>query len=428
MKEIKDSLIVNPTAKATTVDSVKKKRRSKQEVLADKFKKDLGLPLASSAVSNENYDYLNSEFNRLYDLQESVKKIKEKDSRIKAYRSVMDQKLEFFYRYCIYAETSQEVYKMFRRQLWWKGKGDMRIRKHTPSSWKVKSRYSSLVEWKDEISFKPFGEILEEFDSIYNESTSFLLIFTDTEKKSNQTKRLLKVAKKAGKEYGRLIKKCQRAVFVLDYARTCAYRNVYLGVELINLINQMSTGGGSLAKAKDETKMEKVSKDLPTVKTSDLRVNVSDKDIRSALNSVSNDIGNVAKYMFSSREMKKWSSENVNATMGIVGIAAVGSVVAHFGGMVYNYFQKVNANDSAQFKMTQYMSDLSEKYRRSLGALLRSIELIEAIYKANQGYMSVYLPLQKSILSKRDYQINFLDIKRLAAATNAFKKISDSKI
>ena len=47
MKEIKDSLIVNPTAKATTVDSDKKKRRSKQEVLADKFKKDLGLPLAS---------------------------------------------------------------------------------------------------------------------------------------------------------------------------------------------------------------------------------------------------------------------------------------------------------------------------------------------------------------------------------------------
>lgn len=45
MKEIKDSLIVNPTAKATTVDSDKKKRRSKQEVLADKFKKDLGLPL-----------------------------------------------------------------------------------------------------------------------------------------------------------------------------------------------------------------------------------------------------------------------------------------------------------------------------------------------------------------------------------------------
>ncbi len=35
MKEIKDSLIVNPSAKATTVDSDKKKRRSKQEVLAD---------------------------------------------------------------------------------------------------------------------------------------------------------------------------------------------------------------------------------------------------------------------------------------------------------------------------------------------------------------------------------------------------------
>lgn len=71
------------------------------------------MPLASSAVSNENYDYLNSEFNRLYDLQESVNKIKEKGTRRKAYRSVMDQKLEFFYRYCIYAETSQEVYKMW---------------------------------------------------------------------------------------------------------------------------------------------------------------------------------------------------------------------------------------------------------------------------------------------------------------------------
>ena len=56
---------------------------------------------------------------------------------------------------------------------------------------------------------------------------------------------LFRSAKKAGKEYGRLIKKCQKAVFVLDYARTCAYRNVYLGVELINLI-RMSTGGGSL--------------------------------------------------------------------------------------------------------------------------------------------------------------------------------------
>ena len=303
----------------------------------------------------------------------------------------------------------------------------MRIRKNTPSSWKVKSRYSSLVASKDELSFKPFGEILEEFDSIYNESTSFLLIFTDTEKKSKQTKRLLKVAKKAGKEYGRLIEKCQKAVFVLDYARTCAYRNVYLGVELINLI-RMSTGGGSLAKAKDETKIEKVSKDLPTVKTSDLRVNVSEKDIHSALNSVSNDIGNVAKNMFSSSEMKKWSSENANAAMGLVGIAAIGSTVAHFGGMIYNYFQKVNANDSAQLKMTQYMSELSGKYRKSLGGLLRSIELIEAINRANQGFMNVYLPLQRRILSQRDYQIDILDLKRLADATNAFKKISESKI
>lgn len=47
MKEIKDSLIVNPTAKATTVDSDKKKRRSKQEVLQTSSKRILAchLPL-----------------------------------------------------------------------------------------------------------------------------------------------------------------------------------------------------------------------------------------------------------------------------------------------------------------------------------------------------------------------------------------------
>lgn len=427
MKEIKDSLIVNPTAKATTVDSDKKKRRSKQEVLADKFKKDLGLPLASSAVSNDRYAYLNSEYKRLLDLQKSIDNANDKISRIKAMRTVMDQKLEFFYRNCIYAETCQEVYKMFRRQLWWKGRGDMRVRKHTPSSWKVKSRYRNLLAAKDGLSFEPFGDILDEFNSIYHESTSFLLVFTDTEKKSNQTKRLLKVAKKAEKEYGRLVEKCQKAVLVLDYVRTCAYRNVYLGVELINFI-KVSAGGGNLTKARDGIEVSHTSTALPKVKTSDLRMNVSNKDIHSALNSVSNDIGNVAKTMFSSSEMKKWSSENANAAMGLVGIAAIGSTVAHFGGMIYNYFQKVNANDSAQLKMTQYMSELSGKYHKSLGGLLRSIELIEAINRANQGFMNVYLPLQRRILSQRDYQIDILDLKRLADVTNAFKKISESKI
>lgn len=389
----------------------------------------LGLPFPSSGLNEDNYFDIKDEFFELLNLQDEAQKEKTNEGKIAELRRLMDAKLEFFYKHTLPVGTSDKIYGMFANQLKNKGKGDMNLRCSIPTSSSIRKAKTEVLSYMNSLDLHGFDETLDYFNSIYHRSTRQELFFflTDTEKKAKQTKDMLKVVKQAGKEYDKLIDKIKKTAYVLDYVRTCAYHNVYLGVELINYIRE-SSGGGKIVKVQDPTTIAHTdTKDLE-VKSSDLKMKIKDDDIRLVLNKVDKDVHSTAKFLCSSKEMKEWSSNNLNASLAIVGVSAVFSAAMNFGGYIMDYFRKLSANADAQYKMVEYMENLSKAYQNSVGEILRSAELIMAISQTNKGFTAVYEPLRDKALVKGYTDFTRDEIVKLAYATNEYKLITESKI
>lgn len=399
------------------------------DALSTAINTSLGLPFPSSGLNKDNYFDIKSEFFGLLKYQEDVKAKTQKEERIAGLRNLMDAKLEFFYKHTLPVDTSEKIYGMFANQLKNKGEGDMNLRCAVPTSSSVRNVKAEVVSYMDSLDPHDFDEILDYFNSIYNRSTrqDFFFFLTDTDKKAKQTKDMLKVVKRAGKEYDKLIDKIKKTAYILDYVRTCAYHNVYLGVELINFVRETS-GGGTMSKASDSASAIQTDTKALEVNSKDLQLNIKEKDVRKSLNNVDKDIRSTAKFLFSSKEMKEWSSDNLNASLAIVGVSAVFSAAMNFGGYIMNYFKKLSANADAQYKMVKYMDNLSTAYQSSVGEILRSIELIKALSNANKGFAAIYEPLREKILVKGEIGFTRQEFASLAQATNKYKMIIESKV
>lgn len=397
--------------------------------LSKAINKTLGLPFPASGLNMENYHDVKAEYKKLVGLQNSAKAYKQKSKRIDTLRNLMNAKLDFFYEYTLPVETAPEVYKMFARQLKKKDENDMLLRREVPHSRKMKKMKVEVLGYRCELSTTDFDSILDYFNSIYNRSTrqSILFFLTDTEKKAKQTKDMYKVARQAGKVYDALVEKIRKTALVLDYARTWAYHNVYLGVELVNFVRETS-GGGSMRKAVDKASVTSTDTTALAVKTSDLKMDVSDKGVRGGLAKVDKDIQSTARFLFSSKEMRQWSSENLNSSLALVGVSAAVSFAWNFGGMIMDYFKKVNANADAQYKMVEYMNNLSVAYERSVGEIMRSIEIIEALSECNKGFAAIYEPLREKVLVGGEVNLTRQEIAPLAQAINKYKQVTESKL
>lgn len=410
-------------------DQLDKLLNERFDALSTAINISLGLPFPSSGLDEDNYFDIKSEFFGLLKYQEDVKAKAQNEERITGLRDLMDAKLEFFYKHTLPVNTSEKIYGMFANQLKNKGKGDMNLRCAVPTSSSVKKLKAEVVSYMDSLDPHDFDQTIDYFNSIYNRSTRQDIFFflTDTEKKAKQTKDMLKVVKLAGKEYDKLIDKIKKTAYILDYVRTCAYHNVYLGIELINFVRE-TTGGGTMKKASDSAATIQTDTKALEVNSKDLQLDIKEKDVRNALNNVDKDIRSTAKFLFSSKEMKEWSSDNLNASLAIVGVSAVFSAAMNFGGYIMNYFKKLSANADAQYKMVKYMDNLSTAYQSSVGEILRSIELIKALSNANKGFTAIYEPLREKVLVKGEVGFTRKEFASLAQATNKYKMIIESKI
>lgn len=73
------------------------------------------------------------------------------------------------------------------------------------------------------------------------------------------------------------------------------------------------------------------------------------------------------------------------------------------------------------------MNNLSTAYQRSIGEIIRSIELIKALSNTNKGFIVIYEPLREKILVKGGRFTKEESVK-LIFATNEYKKVIESKI
>lgn len=70
-----------------------------------------------------------------------------------------------------------------------------------------------------------------------------------------------------------------------------------------------------------------------------------------------------------------------------------------------------------------------DNYTKGQSQLLRAIEIIKAIKKANDGYMNVYEPLRHKVFDEGQLtSVTMKELQQMAMATKEYNKISQAKL
>lgn len=375
--------------------------------------KGIGVPYPTQKIdSNDAYFALKPEYLTLLTLQQDSKAPADSAERAEKRKIFMNAKLDFFYRCSLQAEISQEVYQEFHRQYKKKDTGLMVLRTELPqrNSQGVEEikKLPTYLALLDDNTLQP---IMDKMDLVKNRDTKGFLFFESNDKKTAQTKEMQKLVKAANAEYKELMEINDKVMYALNFVRGCAYRNIYLGVELLNYIRD-TAGGGTLATVDDANNMENV--DMQAVKIDALSLKTNLKD--AAVDSVSN------LYNFvSDAGLTDLALKNPKCAAGATALAAI-------GGAALDYFSKVNANAETQAKLVDTLTTITDGYTEGQKGMIRAIEVIKGIVKSNTGFMAIYEPLKKKYLEEGCLVPNKVEIAQLAKAINEYKKTSESKL
>ena len=378
----------------------------------------VGMPFPSSAICLDNYKAIKKIYLEFSGLLKSIKATDDKALKTELRDKLRNSKLRFLYEHSLKAEVSSDVYQEFKRQYDRSRNAPMVMRQDIPAaSSKGAKELMQLANFKGLLEDDHLSPIIDRFNAVANRNTNksgFLSFMTDTDKKAQQTRDLQKLATAAKQEYDELMEINKHVSYALEFVRGCAYRNIYLGAEMINYIKD-TAGGGSMEKAQDSTDMINLSQDTVNIEAFSIDANVSD----AALNT----IGMMANTVMDNKQLQQLVKNNPKMSAGIAAVAAIGSAA-------YSYMNNLANNAEAQHQLINTVNQISEGYTEGKAAMFRAIEIIGAIVEANKGFMAVYAPLSKRVYVDGEIVPAKLktDLTLLAKATKEYKKIADSKI
>ena len=259
------------------------------------------------------------------------------------------------------------------------------------------------------------ANVMSEIGYVQGQETStFGGLWTDEKKltdKSNELKKLYDVAKY---EYEELTDSNKKINYWLDYVRAYAYRNIYLGAELINIVRS-SNGGRMLATQKDGIDVSMQSFDLQEVTINDTSVDL-DAHINKTVD--------MFTHALMHKQSRKWMKSNPKMAMGAAALTFVGGALLD---KLDKHTQLVEEHTEFQKNLISNIKVMTEGYEEGKASSLRAIEIIRAIAKANKGFMAVYEPLREKCLENGEL-LTMQDMQAIAKATNDYKNISDSKL
>lgn len=381
------------------------------EILRFGFNHELGLPCPSNAISIENYSSVKRFYLTLLKEQKLIPHVQ--DGKNTLQRQMMDEKLKFLYDVSLKAEVNPTVYKEFQNQIKQSRTNVDALRSEVPvSNSQGFSLLQKLPTYKMLLNDDKLTPIINHFEAVRNRDTSAFLFFTDTGKETQQTRDMKHLVDNAKQEYDELQMINSKLSYALDFVRGCAYRNIYLGVELINYV-RTSHGGGSLEKQQDSTEISNIDSNDLSFDTTDIDVNISDQVFSSLLN--------LGDSVLDDRDMTEFVFKNPKVSIGLAAVAAIGSAVDA-------YFTKRAANADLQNHLADAISKIADGYTEGKGQMLRVIEIIKAIVKANDGFMAIYRPLAKKVFEDGDVNLSKAEQTQLGAAINEYKKVSETKI
>lgn len=392
---------------------------NRQNILACAFRLILSLPIRSIATSD--FDKMRKTFFKTLDDFKNFQAISDPTDRIEAMFSYYDTKLALFHEVsipseAISAESLQTV------------KNAITKAESFRSVWNLsetnESYVTKLTSDNSIYNANSLDANIDEFKALLEMDTSGFLTKHDSGALEKQVAGLNKIFGSTVAfydQYNNLINKINHALGVV---RLVAYRNIYLGAELLNIVHE-GAGGGKLTTAFDSIEgsvdLSKSKVKIETFTTSDAISSM----IASGLDSITTSVSNV----LNDKKATKYALNNPKAAA----IAVAGQAAFAIIDSGIKAWKKRNAKIEGLLKQEEKLIENQKKvvdsYLMNFSSSERALELIKAIIKVNDGFLSIYTPIYKKVFIDRSFvSVSMTELQQLALAISEYKKISDSKL
>jgi len=383
-------------------------------VLHSLYTTNLALPIRSL----KGWDYKNAKatFWKLFQLRKDAAASTSPDERIQKSLQFYDTKLSIFYTRSLPSETEAGIYKPFKSL-----KANQYRSNFTPKE-AMLSRINHLTTETD--NFVNIDTVIDDFNELVNTDTSGFFLDHDSKKVEQKTKSLQKSYNDFAETVQLFSIHAQDVNHSLGLARAVAYRNIYLGAELINIVRE-NGGGGSLTSMDD--KIADLS--IATVKVggiTDFSTKDALKDIMtSAADTMLGSINNI----LNDKASRKYAKKNPKEALAVAAGAAVISGINAAMEAWEKRNQKIADCLKIQEKVVTQMDSLVETYLDSEAKVYRALELTESLVKVNNGFMKIYEGLHNKIfINHQPQSVTMTELQQLVLAIKDYKSISDTKL
>ncbi len=375
----------------------------------------LAIPIPQDAISEDCWKQINSSLAKLLDLYGNVQMATDAAQKSVCAKKYFDAKLTFVYEFSLKAESNEAAYEPFKKRLLRSQKMNnadvLRIddRENLLLSTKKYDFYTSLDNYKMVLNGKHINWAIGQLNAVKDINVDNSFGFTNMDKLSGKTEQMRTIYESVKTEYDKLLDLSEKINNILTYARTVAYRNVYLGVELLNYIRD-NAGGSKLTTQKDGVGVSAVDGLNGMEISIDMDVTANVKD---SLNSLANELSN--------KDVRKFAVKNPKMAMGAAALMVVGNYLNE-------RVEKINANNDLQEQMVKSIGQMVEGYNAGKAGMLRAIEITKALSNANIGFLAIYAPLRDKFFVQGCTSATMADLQSLAKATQEYKHISDTKL
>lgn len=394
-------------------------KKKVQDSLTKDIREIVEVPIDDKAIQFEDKDEAEKLLADFVENKQIVSSCEDIAMRGKLYDDLMNKKLSIFYILSIKGESTV-TYPFFQKQLASaQKKNDYNLLRIEEKNATALSHLNKIGTYTQLLNNNKMTPILNDLNEVKEISTNNWLGFTSVNALAEKTEMLQELFKAASYEYKELASVNEEISYLLEYVRVCAYRNIYLGAELLNYIRD-NAGGKSLTTEKGMVEID--------VKLQDINVSAKSlkMDVLGNISTTVNSYINAGVELLDNKEVKKFIGKNPKAATGLAAAALIGGAAIN---LMDERNEKIEQNNRIQKDVIKNIQKMVSNYTKGQGTLLRAIEIIKAITKANSGFMQVYEPLKVRVFDKKDVtSVTMQDISQLVIATNEYNKISKAKL
>ncbi len=370
--------------------ALKKNRRRR---LRAKLKRVSNIPMALDAISSYRMEWLAFwSIPRLRRLTRMLKRSNgAKHDKVK--RQLYDLKLKLFYAIPLKTKCGKAGVSPFEDSfVMAKYDNDYALLRRDRDEYEIVHQEETQMDKELSHCAKDASKIktdmlLKNLKSIRNQDVESRFLFfhwISSRKVEKQTEDYKRLLDETVNLYNRMLTYATKLNEQLSYIRLCAYRNLYLGIELLDYDREIPVGGNSLHTIVDDDGF--VTTDVPNVTNLAYKTRFSQELIETA-----DDIADVIIGLFTER------------------------------------WEMIEECSELQLQIIQEMDRMIGQMQEYEAWVARANEVARSVVEANKGYMAVYAPLRDKVFVRGE-RLSMEDVSVLTKILNAYNRISANKI